>query len=135
MTATVISILSVDDDPFYLRVLERLLEQGFAREFGCTMNVTSVLDVLSALDELNRTAFDLVITDLMLGMINGDVLVRRIRDGGIEGQTSPTSRDVPIITISMDTTGPPEANAHIVKPFEVLQLKQVIFELLRDKWR
>jgi DNA-binding NtrC family response regulator len=65
-------ILLVDDEPAMLKMLKwRLETQGY--------EVISALSGLEALDKIDHTAVDFVITDVRMPMMDGLTLVRRIK--------------------------------------------------------
>jgi EAL domain-containing protein (putative c-di-GMP-specific phosphodiesterase class I)/PleD family two-component response regulator len=68
-------ILVVDDDQFTRNIIERVLSTlGFVQ-------ITSVASVASALTELEKHQFDIIITDVFMPDINGLEFIKRIRTG------------------------------------------------------
>lgn len=70
-------ILIVDDDPHFLRVLNRILT-------GENFQVCSANGVAEALDFLRAAQFDLVISDLRMPESDGLNLLEKIRGSGLD---------------------------------------------------
>lgn len=67
------SVLVIDDNRDVLEVLEEVLVDN---EF----NVTTASTGLEALSMINDNQFDIVISDIVLGHLNGDKIVNIIKD-------------------------------------------------------
>jgi CheY-like chemotaxis protein len=79
-------VLVVDDDEAIVAMLSRYLKkQGF--------EVETAGDALKALEQVEKTPFDLIITDLMMPHMDGRELVRRLR-------IEPKTRELPIIMMT-----------------------------------
>jgi CheY-like chemotaxis protein len=84
------TILVVDDEPAILDLLTTLLaDEGY--------RVLAAADGAVALEGLQREAVDVVITDGMMPQLDGEALIRAMRE-------QPATRDVPVIFISAAVT-------------------------------
>lgn len=116
-------ILVVDDEPAIRDVMQMLLElEGYV--------VRTAADGRQALELLACDHCDLVITDLMMPVMDGDELARRIRaDAGIA--------QLPILltTASVLPDGPPDGlfNGCLDKPYDLAELLARIEWLLRRR--
>jgi DNA-binding NtrC family response regulator len=77
-------ILVVDDDPYFLRVLSRIL----ANE---NLQVTTTTDACKAVELLHSTSFDLIISDLRMPEYDGLSLLQAVRKAGF---------DIPVIILT-----------------------------------
>lgn len=76
MISAIFNILVVDDEQDYCDVLKMILmSKGY--------EVTSCNSGSEALDLLSRSDYDLVVTDLMMPGMNGDVLMQNMKSKGI----------------------------------------------------
>ena len=66
-------ILLADDDPINIKILERYLGQH-----QCELEIA--WDGISALDKINKGAFDLILLDIMMPRMSGYEVCRRIRN-------------------------------------------------------
>lgn len=114
-------ILIVDDSRHFLSILRAIL-----RGFGFK-EVVQANDGFEALESLRTVAYDLVLLDLEMGVLDGIDLVRMVR----QSVDSP-NRNVPIIMVSayserwrVDNSKQVGANSFIVKPVspQVLRLR------------
>ncbi len=109
-------VLVVEDDPLSRKLLETLLPLiGIAPEM--------VVDGLAAVQRVRDRAYDLVLMDLWLPMLDGATATRAIR-----ALPQPAS-GVPIIGITADWNG--RARCLAAGMQDVIQ-KPVAFEILRD---
>ncbi len=117
------NILAVDDDPGILRVLRDGLEiMGFY--------VTTANSGSEALDLFIKRKFDLVITDFMMPDLTGKELIVHFKK---------INPEIPVVMITGYPLAYPPAvardegiSAYLVKPFRLIQLKEVINELLNS---
>jgi signal transduction histidine kinase len=105
-------ILSVDDEPTNLILLERILR-------GKQLDFIGVRSGAEALDMLTRESFDLVMLDIMMPGMNGLEVLKRIRE-------NPDTAEIPVILISAlsDTRSIAKgleagANDYIAKPIDM----------------
>ena len=118
-------MLVVDDDPFIARLLEiELAAAGF--------DVRTAGNGVGALERVHELVPDLVLADVMMPVMDGFELTRRLR---AEQRTS--SMRVVLLTALGVSSGRDEgmhvgADEYVVKPFEVPQLIQRIRQLLGD---
>lgn len=107
-------ILIVDDEPDILELaMTRLEISGY--------KVLKVINGEKALEVLKTTVPDLILLDLLLPDIQGDVLCRQLK-------SNPKFKDIPIILFTASIIRVPEkveetgADDYIIKPFEPEQL-------------
>jgi len=114
-------ILLVEDE----KALALLYEEELSREGYA---VTAVTDAEAALDELRKTAFDLIVTDIRMPGKNGIELITEIM--GLR-------KDIPIIINSAYQSYKEDfmtwaADAYVVKSASLDELKARIRELLGE---
>lgn len=115
-------ILLVDDDARNLFALTKVLKaKGFVIEVAP--------DGLKALELLQQTSFDILLTDIMMPDVDGYELIRRVRALGYD--------KLPIIAITAKAMKGDDslcldagANNYLAKPVDVNALIQMIHELL-----
>ncbi|KAB1927017.1 response regulator [Micromonospora noduli] len=108
-------ILLADDNADMRAYLTRLLT-------GQGWRVRAVTDGRQALDEIHRDPPDLVLTDVMMPVLDGFDLVRRLR-------ADPTTRTMPVLVLSARAGGEASveglslgADDYLVKPFAAAEL-------------
>ncbi|MET8260991.1 ATP-binding protein [Micromonospora sp. NPDC005205] len=108
-------ILLADDNADMRAYLTRLLT-------GQGWRVRAVTDGRQALDEIHRDLPDLVLTDVMMPVLDGFDLVRRLR-------ADPTTRALPVLVLSARAGGEASveglslgADDYVVKPFAAAEL-------------
>ncbi|MGW5557758.1 ATP-binding protein [Micromonospora sp. NPDC003944] len=108
-------ILLADDNPDMRAYLTRLLT-------GQGWRVRAVTDGRQALDEIHRDLPDLVLTDVMMPVLDGFELVRRLR-------ADPATRALPVLVLSARAGGEASveglslgADDYVVKPFAATEL-------------
>jgi CheY-like chemotaxis protein len=112
-------ILVVDDEPMVRFLLVRFLE-----EEGHT--VDEAADGADALEQLNRRAYDLLITDVHMPRMSGIDLVRAVRRQG---------NRIPLIVMDsypdlfMESEVGAEAFALLAKPFDLSEVRRVLQRL------
>lgn len=117
-------ILIVDDEPDVLKVLSLRLEKtGY--------EVLAARDAREALDLARRIIPDLIVLDFYLPDMNGDDVVRVMKNDD-------KLKHIPVILISATTISLAEktkdcgAVAFIIKPFEPEELVGAVRKVLRD---
>lgn len=112
-------ILAVDDEPDILELLVEILGiEGYA--------ISAASDGRAALELLQGTGADLVITDTMMPRVDGVALIRSMRD-------SPGLCDIPVIIMS--AAGRPNLDgldicAFLHKPFDLIALLDAVAEAI-----
>lgn len=96
-------ILVVDDEPDLRFLLRRIFE-------GAGHTVVEAGNGADALTSLRRSPPDLVVTDVMMPVMDGLELVRRIRG-------DPMTRDIPVVAVSGHADRASAADAVVAKPF------------------
>jgi CheY-like chemotaxis protein len=114
----------VDDDPEILEATGQVL-----REWGYT--VDEALDGATALSLARKAQPDLVLVDLMMPVMDGWTLIRRMREENLLDGT-------PLVVFSADRDAREkardlEAQAALRKPFELEELQDVVERLLSQK--
>jgi len=117
-------VLLVDDDPEILEATGQVLrEWGHAVDEAC--------DAQTALTLARNSRPDLMIIDLMMPVMDGWTLIRRLREENL-------AADVPLVVFSADRDVPGksrdvDADATLRKPFELEELQEVVERLLPSK--
>lgn len=122
-TSTLYNILVVEDNKINQVVTKKIIQ-------GNNMSCTIVDDGYAALVALEREAFDLILMDINMPLINGFETTRKIREKGIK---------VPVIALTAfdkDEVGEEAISAGMndimVKPFEPSKLFQVISNQIKQ---
>lgn len=117
------SILVVDDEPAFCVVLSEIL-----RSFGFVVH--QAYNAKQALELLDSTTPDLILTDVMMPDIDGLSFVRRLR-------SEPIWSSIPTIVVSakaepkdIEATREAGADGCLVKPFSAQELRQTIHTFL-----
>jgi CheY-like chemotaxis protein len=110
-------ILVVDDEPAQRFTLRRIFERAGHQ-------VTDAGDGAAALRAVREWAPDLVVTDMMMPVMGGGELIRRLR-------SEPATAGIPILAASGDPQLAADADAVIAKPYRPERLIEVADELLR----
>jgi two-component system chemotaxis response regulator CheY len=123
-------ILVVEDSGSTRAFVRAVLEDG---NYSATLGGVEVSEATCGFDAMRmlpRTRFDLIVTDLNMGDINGLELIHFIRK-------SEHHRDVPLVIISTQTTKQDVdrglalgANAYVPKPFTPEKLRDTVSKLL-----
>ena len=111
-------ILVVDDEPAQRFALRRIFERA-------GHEVTDAGDGAAALRAARESPPDLVVTDMMMPVMGGDELIRRLR-------AEPATAGIPILAASGDAHLAVGADAVVVKPYKWEQLTEVADGLLRE---
>lgn len=118
------AILAIDDDPTSLRLIEGvLIKAGY--------EVNSYTDTQSAIDAFRATQFDLVLSDFFMPKMNGDELLKTIRqeDDQVAFVFLTANTDIQI-AIDLVKSG---ADDHITKPIVAEEVLFRIEKVLREK--
>ena len=129
-------VLVIDDDVDVRDAIRRVLERA---GFG----VRTSSDVLEALNELNRRAAHVVITDVIMPKINGVEAIRSILEGFPDvriiaisggGNFGITSYKPNAITTTAYLAAAERAGAHCIltKPFESADLVRAVEQVLAE---
>ena len=119
-----LSALIVEDSP----TMRQLLVFALSRVRG--LSVAEADDGLDALKKLSQMAFDIIIADINMPIMDGLKLVKRLR-------SDERYKDIPVVIIT--TEGGEEdrkralalgANAYITKPIRAPQVIQTVRQLL-----
>ena len=123
-TSNLYNILVVEDNKINQVVTKKIIQSS-------NMSCTIVDDGYAALVAIEREAFDLILMDINMPLINGFDTTRKIREKGI---TIPiialTAFDKEEVTEEAISSG---MNDIMVKPFEPSKLFQVIHNLVKNK--
>jgi CheY-like chemotaxis protein len=112
-------ILVVDDEPAQRFALRRILERA-------GHEVTDAGDGAAALRAVRESPPDLVVTDMMMPVMGGEELIRRLR-------LEPATAGIPILAASGDPhLAVGAADAVIAKPYKWEHLTKVAEDLLRE---
>jgi CheY-like chemotaxis protein len=111
-------ILVVDDEPDQRFLLRRIFEKA-------GHEVTDVCDGAAALRAVRESPPDLVVTDVMMPVMGGAELIRRLR-------SEPATAAIPILAASADTGLAVGADAVVPKPYSWEHLLSVADTLLRE---
>jgi CheY-like chemotaxis protein len=111
-------ILVVDDEPAQRFALRRIFERA-------GHEVTDAGDGAAALRAVSESPPDLVVTDMMMPVMGGEELIRRLR-------FEPATAGIPILAASGDPHLAVGADAVIAKPYKREHLTKVAEGLLRE---
>jgi CheY-like chemotaxis protein len=117
-TILVARILVVDDEPAQRFALRRIFERA-------GHEVIDAGEGAAALRAVRESPPDLVVTDMMMPVMGGDELIRRLR-------AEPATAGIPILAASGDPHLAVDADAVVVKPYKWEQLTEVADGLLRE---
>jgi CheY-like chemotaxis protein len=111
-------ILVVDDEPAQRFLLRRIFERA-------GHEVTDAGDGATALRAVRESPPDLVVTDMMMPVMGGEELIRRLR-------SEPATAGIPILAASGDPHLAVGADAVMAKPYKREDLTKVAEGLLRE---
>ena len=111
-------ILVVDDEPDQRFLLRRIFERA-------GHEVSEARDGTAALAAVRESPPDLVVTDMMMPVMGGAELIRRLR-------CEPATAGIPIMAASGDSHLAGEADAVLAKPYLLDRLVEVAEGLLRE---
>jgi CheY-like chemotaxis protein len=115
----VVNICVVDDEPDLRFILRRIFE-------AAGHVVTEARHGAEALDAVAAALPDLVVTDMMMPVMGGAELIRRLR-------AAPGTATVPIMAVSGDPHLAGGADVVVPKPFKKRELLASLEELLNRK--
>jgi CheY-like chemotaxis protein len=119
MGSSVFRILVVDDEPD----LRYLLRRSFER---AGHQVTDAGHGAAALEAIHRSVPDLVVTDMMMPVMDGAELIRRLR-------ADPATAQIPILAATGDTQLAGGADVVLAKPYQPQQLVAAANALMAQK--
>jgi DNA-binding response OmpR family regulator len=118
-------ILLCEDDPLSLQIIERSLKDN-------KFEVVSARDGFEAVQQIDKSNFDLVITDIHMPHHTGDEILKRIRSGH--------DKNIPVIMLSIDSAEEVIAlafkegvNEFLKKPVKTADLVKKVKRLLNLK--
>lgn len=112
-------ILVVDDEPDQRFLLRRIFERAGHQ-------VADACDGAAALKAVQESPPDLVVTDVMMPVMDGVELIRRLR-------SEPATAGIPILAASGDSHLADDADAVAAKPYEWRYLLEVADALLTER--
>jgi len=110
------SILVVDDEPDIRFLIRRVLELAGHR-------VVEAPNGAVALARILENPPDLVVTDVMMPVMNGGELIRRLR-------ADPATNRLPILAVTGNPNNAAGADAILTKPFSIKQLAALAASLV-----
>lgn len=120
------SVLIVDDSPLMRSFIRRILTVSGVR----TKDVLEAGDGQDALDLMDKSPVDLVLSDINMPRMNGSEMLKRM-------SATPSMRTIPVIVVStdatrqrMDTMQQMGAQGYIRKPFQPEALRCEIERVL-----
>ena len=128
-------LLVIDDEPFVRDALKRVLEED-------ELSVEVAADAETALVQLSRHAFDLVILDIIMPGMDGVELIRKLRkeypplrivaiSGGGNFELSGYGPEAVTTRAYLSAATNAGADGVLAKPFETAELEAMIGPLLR----
>ncbi|MCA2214169.1 response regulator [Wangella sp. NEAU-J3] len=117
--STVSRILVVDDEPDQRHILRRILG-------GAGHEVVEAGHGAAALQDVHLSTPDLVVTDMMMPVMGGAELIRRLR-------ARPATERIPILAVTGDPQLAAGADAILPKPYQRAHLLTVANALLTQK--
>jgi CheY-like chemotaxis protein len=117
-------VLLVDDDPEILEATGQVL-----REWGYAVDAAP--DGASALELARKAKPDLMLIDLLMPIMDGWTLIERLR-------AEKVATGVPVVVFSADpqlrsSTGKPQVDAALSKPFDLEELQDVVERLVSPR--
>lgn len=121
---TSIKILIVDDFATMRRILKNILKQlGFN-------NITEADDGTTALEELAKNSFDLIISDWNMPKMTGIELLKKVR-------SDPASKDIPFLMVTAEAQKQNVIEAvqagvsnYVVKPFTAESISEKLEKII-----
>lgn len=111
-------ILVVEDEPDMRFLLRALLESG-------GHEVLEAHHGAVALERLEDSSPDLVVTDVMMPVMDGNELIRRLR-------SDPKTAAIPILAVTARARLPEEADAYLSKPFLPEEVLEAVVALVKE---
>jgi CheY-like chemotaxis protein len=112
-------ILVVDDEPDLRFILRRIFEQAGHR-------VVEAVNGLDGLECVRVATPDLVVTDIMMPVMDGTVMIRKLR-------LEPATAGIPILAATGDAHFAAGADAVLAKPYQRDQILAAANALLAKK--
>jgi CheY-like chemotaxis protein len=112
-------ILVVDDEPDFRYILRRILERA-------DHEVVDASHGLAALDAVHLSPPDLIVTDMMMPVMGGAELIRRLR-------ADPLTARIPILAATSDVDLAHGADVVLKKPYRSAELLAAADALLTQK--
>lgn len=112
-------ILVVDDEPDLRYILRRIFERA-------GHEVADAGNGATALEAVHRSPPDLVVTDMMMPVMGGAELIRRLR-------ADPATAQIPLLAVSGDARLADGADAVLGKPWKSQQLLAAVTALMAQK--
>jgi CheY-like chemotaxis protein len=112
-------ILVVDDEPDLRFIMRRIFERAGHVVLDASHGA-------AALELVHRSAPDLVVTDMMMPVMGGAELIRRLR-------ADPVTAHIPILAATADVPPASGADAALTKPWSKQQLLEAADALLAQK--
>ncbi|GIF16249.1 response regulator [Actinoplanes teichomyceticus] len=112
------TILVVDDEPDLRFLMRRIFTRAGHQ-------VVEAGNGAAALDAVRQARPDLVVTDVMMPVMDGVELIRRLR-------ADPATMTIPILSVSSDWHLAVHADAALAKPYERAQLVAAAERLLSE---
>ena len=112
-------ILVVDDEPDLRFILRRFFTRA-------GHEVTEAGDGAAALKSVRESPPDLVVTDMMMPVMGGVELIRRLR-------ADPVTTAIPILSVSGDWQLAVEADVALAKPYLRAEILAVAEKLLQER--
>ncbi|MDP9795338.1 CheY-like chemotaxis protein [Catenuloplanes nepalensis] len=112
------SVLVVDDEADLRFILRRVLMRA-------GHEVIEAADGAAALASVHASPPDLVVTDMMMPVMGGVELIRRLR-------ADPATAAIPILSVSGDWRLAIDADAALAKPFRTTELLTLAENLIRE---
>jgi CheY-like chemotaxis protein len=112
-------ILVVDDEPDLRYILRRIFERA-------DHQVVEAGHGLAALEAVHRSPPDLIVTDMMMPVMGGSELIRRLR-------ADPNTAQIPILAATGDAQLAGGADAVLTKPYRPVELLAAATALLIQK--
>jgi CheY-like chemotaxis protein len=113
----VAQVLIVDDEPDLRRMLRLICENA-------GYHVTEATNGAAALERVALSQPDLIVTDLMMPVMNGNKLIQRLRQ-------DPKTALIPILEVTGNPDAAVGADATLSKPFEPRRLVEAMTALLK----
>jgi CheY-like chemotaxis protein len=112
-------ILVVDDEPDLRFIMRRIFERA-------GYEVTDAGHGVAALESVHQSVPDMVVTDMMMPVMDGAELIRRLR-------ADPLTAPIPILAVTGDVHLASAADAVLGKPWRSQQILAAVDALLEQK--
>ena len=112
-------ILVVDDEPDLRFIMRRIFERA-------GYEVTDAGHGVAAIDSVHLSVPDLVVTDMMMPVMDGAELIRRLR-------ADPITASIPILAVTGDVHLASAADAVLSKPWRSQQILAAVDALMEQK--